>query len=82
MQQAQRMALTGFSMFCGVGRGSSVPFQLVPLAALVARPISASATLGFELFVSWISSVVIQWPHTLQESRRVCGEVVHYRLPR
>jgi hypothetical protein len=48
---------------------------------------TVTTTSGFGWFVSWISSVVSQQPHTLQELRRVCGswsEVIHlntYRTP-
>jgi len=67
IQRAQRPALP---VFFGVGRGETLP-SLVPIpAVLILLQITIPV---FGWFVSWISSVVGQRPHTLQELRRDCG---------
>jgi hypothetical protein len=61
IQRAQSPAL---SVFYGVGRGTTTRVMLVPLTAVGSARGAVTATTVFGWFVSWISSVVIQWPAT------------------
>ena len=70
IQRDQRPALP---VFCGVGRGTTTRVSLVPLSARRTSRVFFGTATVFGWFVSWISSVVRQRPHTLQELRRGCG---------